>query len=600
MLDQLQTETRTSAPFAQWLKKYWAPLVVGLVFLLALGVRVQLRAMPLERDEGEYAFAGQLILQGVPPYQEAYNMKLPGTYCAYALIMAVFGQSPSGIHFGVALVNGASIVLLFLLGRKLLDDLAGAAAAVSFALLSLSPSVLGLAGHATHFVVLPALAGVLLLVSACDREPATPNLRLLAISGGLFGLAFLMKQHGLFFGIFGGLYLVWDRLSRWLAARPARGAKAAFHRRPVKRKDSGEAETARPLALPVVVFSLGFVLPYALTCLWLWKAGVFKQFVFWTISYAGRYASAVPLIYGPELLRAALNAVAGPNLLFWILPWAGALVMWWEPRLEREGTEQASGIKHARFFLIAFLLCSLASVCVGFHFREHYFITLLPALALLSGVAFSRAVHLLQHDTTIELFLAIPILGLFAIASLWALIGNGPVWFATPAEANWGVYHTTLFAEAVKAADYVKAHSRPEDRIAVIGSEPEIYFYARRKAATGYLYTYPLMEVQAYAGKMQEEMGAEIERARPEYVVYVHDDLSWLPRASSEHKIDDWWKAYWAANLEVVRTFNIEQAEAEKSDAEPAWDSASRQKYLLLLKRKPLAGAGAVTSKGSR
>ena len=24
--------------------------------------------MPLERDEGEYAYAGQLILQGIPPY----------------------------------------------------------------------------------------------------------------------------------------------------------------------------------------------------------------------------------------------------------------------------------------------------------------------------------------------------------------------------------------------------------------------------------------------------------------------------------------------------------------------------------------------------
>lgn len=37
---------------------------------------------PLERDEGEYAYAGQLMLQGIPPYQLAYNMKLPGTYAA--------------------------------------------------------------------------------------------------------------------------------------------------------------------------------------------------------------------------------------------------------------------------------------------------------------------------------------------------------------------------------------------------------------------------------------------------------------------------------------------------------------------------------------
>src|SRR5262245_36915724 len=125
--------------------------------------------MPLERDEGEYAYAGQLILQGVPPYKDAYNMKLPGTYAAYAVIMAILGQTPSGIHLGVALINCASILLIFFIGRKILDEPAGIVAAISYALLSTSQSVLGLAGHATHFVVLPALGGTLLLLRAREQ-----------------------------------------------------------------------------------------------------------------------------------------------------------------------------------------------------------------------------------------------------------------------------------------------------------------------------------------------------------------------------------------------------------------------------------------------
>src|ERR1700720_1982453 len=107
----------------RFLVRHRAWLVVVLTILLVAAVRVRVRAMPLERDEGEYAYAGQLILQGVPPYREAYNMKLPGTYAAYAVIMALFGQSAAGIHLGLALVNAASIVLVFLLGRKLLDDI---------------------------------------------------------------------------------------------------------------------------------------------------------------------------------------------------------------------------------------------------------------------------------------------------------------------------------------------------------------------------------------------------------------------------------------------------------------------------------------------
>src|SRR5580765_5774074 len=120
----------------EWASRNRAWLIVGLAILFVVFIRVRLRDMPLERDEGEYAYAGDLLLQGVPPYKEAYNMKLPGTYAAYAVIMAVLGQSPTGIHLGVTLINVTSIVLVFLLGRKLLDELAGVVAAVCFALLS--------------------------------------------------------------------------------------------------------------------------------------------------------------------------------------------------------------------------------------------------------------------------------------------------------------------------------------------------------------------------------------------------------------------------------------------------------------------------------
>jgi len=43
-------------------------------------------ADPAERDEGEYAYASQLILQNTPPSKLAYNMKFPGTYAAYTVI----------------------------------------------------------------------------------------------------------------------------------------------------------------------------------------------------------------------------------------------------------------------------------------------------------------------------------------------------------------------------------------------------------------------------------------------------------------------------------------------------------------------------------
>src|SRR5207248_498588 len=87
-------------------------------------------------------------------------------------------------------------------------------------------------------------------------------------------------------------------------------------------------------AFELFPYVLGCLLPYAVTCLVLWLAGVFPRFVFWTVSYASKYASANPVAMAPEMLRESVKLVVGMDSLLWILPWAGALVMWWEERME--------------------------------------------------------------------------------------------------------------------------------------------------------------------------------------------------------------------------------------------------------------------------
>ena len=150
-------------------------VIVSLLLLLTVvtAIRIRLLDMPLERDEGEYAYAGQLLLQGVSPYQAAYNvtLKLPGTCVAYALILAVFGQTAAALHAGVILINLASAGLVFVLARRICGDAAGVVAAGTYALLSIVPETVGLAAHATHFVMLPALAGIVRLQNLDDHTP---------------------------------------------------------------------------------------------------------------------------------------------------------------------------------------------------------------------------------------------------------------------------------------------------------------------------------------------------------------------------------------------------------------------------------------------
>jgi len=104
--------------------------------------------------------------------------------------------------------------LVYVLTKRFFGSFAGVVAAASYAIFSMSRSFLGMAAHATHFVVIPALAGILLLLNAGERQ----RLWLLFSSGLCLGLAFLMKQHGAVFPLFGFAYL----LSTTLRRRPAK------------------------------------------------------------------------------------------------------------------------------------------------------------------------------------------------------------------------------------------------------------------------------------------------------------------------------------------------------------------------------------------
>jgi hypothetical protein len=493
----------------------WCLLAV-IIFALVIAIRIRLLGIPLERDEGEYAYAGQLMLQGIPPYKLAYSMKFPGTYAAYAAIMSIFGQTISAIHVGLLLVNALTIALVFFIGRRLIDSTAGIAAAMTYAVLSVSPSVLGLAAHATNFVMLPALGGTLLILKVYDSGRRALG-RLFA-SGLLFGVAVLMKQPAAFFVVFAGIYLVLKELHRgW--------KQTEFFPR-------------------ILIFITGVILPFGITCLILSCAGVFRQFWFWTIEYARQYGSIVPLNRAPQIFFRNAKEVIGASWALWILAGIGVVAGLWDQRL------RASTV-----FLIALLFFSALALCPGFYFRYHYFILVLPAISLLVGAAIGKFSDLLAGHTIVVRFM--PLFLVCATVSAPILSERTLLFMLSPIDACRTIYPESPFPESVRIGEYVREQTSSDDTIAVLGSEPQIYFYSQRHSATGYIYTYALMEPQKYARRMQEEMIREIERARPKYLISVVMPDSWLQRPGSDRLIFNWANQYTAQNYSVAGFVNL-------------------------------------------
>jgi hypothetical protein len=483
-----------------------------LVIVFFAFVRLRLRNMPLERDEGEFAYVGQLILQGIPPYKIACNMKLPGTYAAFAAMMAAFGETASGIRIGLILVNVAATLLIFLLAKYLYGSLAGAVAGITYSFLSCRPGVLGIYAHASHFVVLAALAGILLLLRAID----TGRTGLFFASGLCFGLAFLMKQPGILFAVFAGLYWLWRE---WRRSFPW-----------------------RKVALRGGALFAGIALPFGLTCLILLRAGVFSSFWFWTWSYAREYGSMTSLPEAWPMLRASLPWAMRPFVIWEIVALGLTASLWSSYARARGG------------FVASFFLFSLLAVCPGLYFRPHYFILVLPAAALCAGIGVSALRESLSEERFGWQAGWLPIL-YFAVMLGVSVRGQYKTYFhLDPVSLGQKIFGQDPFSEAVVAGTYIKAHSSEQDTIALFGSEPEICFYSARHCASSYLYTYPLMEKQKFAQQMQSDMMQQIQEARPRFVVYADVARSWGTKATLEENrgfLDTAW-AYAHHNYELV------------------------------------------------
>jgi hypothetical protein len=459
-------------------------LFLALIVLVTAGLRVRLLGIPFERDEGEYAYIAQLILQGEAPFTQAYTMKYPGVPYVYAAFLALFGQTDVAVHLGLLIVNAISVVLVFLLGKRLFNPLIGLIAASSFGLLSFSRTTLGFTANTEHFVLLPMLAATLLLLRAVEQK----QWPCLLASGFLFGVAVLMKQHAAIFAAFGVIYLLILGLRR-----DGRSLKRAL--------------------LHLFLFSTAVAFPLALLSLYIWVNGAFAPFWFWTFTYPRHYVSMAPVEIGTARLiyYGGLQVVKSIGLYSLAFVGGAAIV-------------RSHSVRPRALFLTLFACFSFLAVCPGLHFRPHYFLFFIPAVSLLAAVGAVALGQLCRRFASPN--------RIVVLISLLALVGGISqqyryYFLVPPSVILNATYARSHFVEMKELALYIRDHSLPDDRIAVLGSEPEIYFYARRRGATRFIYTYPLMEPQPYALQMQQDMIAEMERERPRYIVLLRSNESW-------------------------------------------------------------------------
>jgi len=478
--------------------------VLAALVMLSIVIRLPDLGMPLERDEGEYAYAAQEILRGYMPYQDTFCQKPPVVFLWYLAGIVLFGQTIAGIHSILTIAAALGALGVYLLARRLFSGTGGWTAggawiaAVAFLASSAGSGYFGSAANTEIFMLVPVVFGVLSLTAAAERDSRSAWFA----TGFFFGIAMMTKQVALFSFVGPGIVaaaLLWIR------------------RRPV-------SAHVKPLIYGVI----GTVTAVLPLLLWFAMRGVLATF--WEVAFSHNI-SYVGSPYGADKWEKVWNAFTGRFLATDGLLWASLLVV----------LVLLVFSSRARRGLVAWLIplwfaSSLFGVALGPFTFGHYFLQLLPPLTLalgfvaaLAGGAFSG-----QWPTARARALAV-VIGLVALAPMVvARLDSVQAPLSQRSHELYGIYGPPPFQAAVEVGAWLEERSAPDDTILIVGSEPEILFYSGRRSSTRYTIFYPLTGAYESSGPMCAELFAEIERSPPEFVILVYCQTSFITGGRSD------------------------------------------------------------------
>jgi hypothetical protein len=457
--------------------------LVAIVWLAAalafLAFRLPFLDLPLERDEGEYAYIAQRWLAGgFVPYRDAFDQKPPGVFAAYAAAFALAGESVCGIRVFHLAWMAATTLLVGGLGARVAGPLAGAFAAFAFAALGASPALLGATANTEMFLLLPMTAALW----ACLRARQGGGLGICAAAGALAGATVLFKQVAALFVLFALGLVLW-------------------------RRDVAGAPHAGPTRARVgLAFAAGVLLALAPAAIYFAAARSLGAFLDAALLHNLAYSTSVPLGQGLANLARELARQAGSFAPAWLL---AGLALTTPRALDRA----------RRRWLGGWLAVCGAALSVGLYFREHYFVLALPPLCVLAGAGASGVLRRVAGGRAAPSFAA----GLALLAAIAAppALASPWAWTETPVEISRRLYGRNPFPESPEVARLVREVCPPGESVLVLGSEPQILFLAGRRSATRYIITYPLAGGDARASLRQKEAIDELRAAPPGCVVIV-------------------------------------------------------------------------------
>src|SRR5215469_9590679 len=394
-------------------------------------------------DEAAYSVVANEIVDGGRPYVDATDRKPPLLFWAYAAVFEVAGKYDwKALHLVALVWTLCAMGGLYVIGRDLFGRDTGLIAALFYSVFQpwWTWKILSFNGE-----MLMNLPIVWAWAIAFRRSSSRLRPELFA-AGVLLGVAFLLKQPAAIAAVPLGIYLLLPSYRT---------------QRSLTRTDS---------IIQGTMLTLGFFAALGSVAIVLWKQGILHEAFYWTMA-----AHDIAFVFWQKgiVITLAFLAVCLP-LVFGVIMacrdkdeiWAGRTPEWTA--------------------LLGLLAASAIGAAAGARFYPHYYVQLIPPLALLAAPYYAR---------------------------LWSRKIKPPYWLLRPRVTYaWLALTVTTFSTIYwtglaplrapsEAGQYLFAHSNPEDRIFVWGQNVKIYLHAHRRPACRYITTFPLTG-QIFGGRV--------------------------------------------------------------------------------------------------
>lgn len=487
-------------------------LLLFLVYIV-YSIRSNFLMIPFERDEGIYSYFGTLVIEGGIPYKDFIEAKFPGIFYFYGFMVSICGDTVKGMHTGFMYLNIFTLLMIYFTSRNLFSPIAGLISATTFAFVSLTANLSGFTVQSEHGVAFFISMG--LLFYSLTRLYGKWYYYLLM--GIALSCAVMIKTNGIFVALWGGLILLTD----YIFTKP---------------------KNLKTFIVNAASFSLGGVSVVAILFYIVYTKGAFNEMILWAYEHPKTYISSMPFEEGKKYFEYSRDAIVQNHKFFWVHGLLALAICLLKP----------IDMKY-KIFGFTLLAASMMTIVPGYFFYGHYWIQVVPGLAVVAGLTYHSVIAVIQkYFNLTSVRYKYIYLSIFGILTFNHVSGLKSYYYHPNYERILRtVYGNNPFPESMEIANFINANTKPEDNIILLGSEPQIYFYTHKKCPSRFAYFTALVNNTPYHKEWQREFARDVEKANPKYFVFFNHPFSLLVQPGADQYVFEW------ANKFITEKYNL-------------------------------------------